>query len=90
MGKYTVQEAIDILEKDSLIYNDEAWQTLKAVAEQRADNIGSPKLPCPHLDNIGGCCKEVGHTKCTCKYVTRQLEYYEAICDEEHWSKCRY
>ena len=46
MGKYTVQEAIDILEKDSLIYNDEAWQTLKAEVEQRADNNAS--APCVH------------------------------------------
>jgi hypothetical protein len=21
---------------------------------------------CPHLDNVGGCCKTVGHKPCTC------------------------
>ena len=35
----TLQEAIDVLEKDSLIYNDEAWQTLKnCVLTQQANN----------------------------------------------------
>jgi hypothetical protein len=38
-----------------------------------AHNTGSPKLPCPHLDNVGGCIKTVGHKKCTCDFVNRQL-----------------
>jgi hypothetical protein len=31
-----------------------------------ANNTASPKFPCPHLDNVGGCIKTVGHKKCTC------------------------
>lgn len=38
-----------------------------------ATNSVSPKLPCPHLDNVGGCIKTVGHKKCTCDFVKRQL-----------------
>ena len=43
------------------------------VAALQPTNSSSPKLPCPHLDNVGGCIKTVGHKKCTCEYVNRQL-----------------
>lgn len=29
---YTIKEAIEVLEKDSLIYNDVAWQIVKQAA----------------------------------------------------------
>ena len=45
----------------------------RGVAALQPTNSSSPKLPCPHLDNVGGCIKTVGHKKCTCGYVNRQL-----------------
>ena len=42
-------------------------------SKKPSHNNSSPKLPCPHLDNVGGCIKTVGHKKCTCGYVNRQL-----------------
>lgn len=45
MGQYTIQEAVNIIESTSLIYNDEAWQTLKAaVLAQQTNNTDGPKL----------------------------------------------
>ena len=43
VGKYTIQEAVDIMERDSLVYNHEAWQTLKAAALAQEEG-----LPCPY------------------------------------------
>jgi hypothetical protein len=67
---------------DQLMYN---YEKRKAIAQyqlcatnfgaqpKQTPNTGSPKLPCPHLDNVGGCCKTIGHLKCTCVEVNRQL-----------------
>jgi len=42
-------------------------------SRKTASNNRESKLPCPHLDNVGGCCLIVGHKKCNCVNVTRQL-----------------
>ena len=59
------------------------YATALEVIEARETNTGSPKLPCPNLDNVGGCCKKVGHTACTCDYVNRQLRASAALPTSE-------
>lgn len=48
VGKCTIQEAVDIMERDSLVYNYEAWKTLKAATLAQQEG-----LPCPYS---GGDC----------------------------------
>jgi len=51
-------------------------------------------MKCPHLDNIGGCCKTIGHKKCSCschgelpepvRRVTewaRNIDYYRLLIE---------
>jgi len=67
--KYGVE--IDIPKNEACVIWMAALNNAEAL--KPSHNSSSPKLPCPHLDNVGGCIKTVGHKKCTCGYVNRQL-----------------
>jgi hypothetical protein len=50
----------EILSKSAPPFFVECRKPVRKAVRQRKDEF------CRHMDNIGGCCKTVGHKKCTC------------------------
>ena len=46
------------------------WLEEKVAAQEKAREISL----CEHLDNIGNCCKTIGHKPCTCPVTKNALQ----------------
>ena len=57
--------------------NTNCLDFLAALARLKMKGTRADNMYCPHLDNIGGCCKSVRHEKCTCGY--ENLRFFRLI-----------
>ena len=57
-------DVCDMAVCDGVFNCQHAVQKAAVLAQQTTNNARDES--CPHLDNVGGCRRSVGHVKCTC------------------------